>query len=80
MKTRDEKNEEKTYTFIAEQPSISKLEDNNFNFFTNEQFFIFVKKFKKFMRKNNYKVELYIHLLKGNMVLHLDRKTRKKLT
>ncbi|XP_031095135.1 uncharacterized protein LOC115999425 [Ipomoea triloba] len=52
-KVEDER-EERTTVLIAEQPSSLRSVDD-INFMTDEQFSLFVRKFKKFMRKNNFK-------------------------
>ncbi|XP_031121052.1 uncharacterized protein LOC116024300 [Ipomoea triloba] len=52
-KVEDER-EERTTALITEQPSSLRSVDD-INFMTDEQFSLFVRKFKKFMRKNNFK-------------------------
>lgn len=49
-----EEHEERNVTLVVEQPSTSRLLENS-DFLTNEKFALFVRKFKKFRRKNNIK-------------------------
>ncbi|XP_031131738.1 uncharacterized protein LOC116033121 [Ipomoea triloba] len=49
----EEEREERTTALVAEQPSNSRLVGNN-DFLSDEQFALLVRKFKKFMWKNNF--------------------------